>query len=226
MNNTISNNQPPTQMSQKNSHLKLMIDFLEKKRNPVILELGVERGTSTKAFVWFAEKNDATVYSVDINDCSKVLKSDKWNFIQSNDLHIDFILKKFNDISKNGVDLIYIDSYHENFHVLKLMNIWFKYLKKDGAIFVDDVDSIPFRRKEDTWNSIVYDLTDEIIKDFYYNNDDKIFYTRYFGENGLAKLQKQTDLFDEPNLVKKIWNYNPIIKYLYPYLRNLKKLFK
>ena len=69
-------------------------------------------------------------------------------------------------------------------------------------------------------------MTDEIIKDFYYNNDDKIFYTRYFGENGLAKLQKQTDLFDEPNLVKKIWNYNPIIKYLYPYLRNLKKLFK
>ncbi len=203
-----------------------MIDFLEKKKNPIILELGVERGTSTNAFVWFAEQNVATVYSVDIADCSKVIKSEKWNFIQSNDLHVDFILEKFKNILTGGVDLIYIDSYHENFHVLKLLNIWFKYLKKDGAIFVDDVDSFPFRKKADTWNSIVYDLTDEIIKEFYYNNEDKIFYTRYYGENGLAKLQKQTNLFDEPNSIKKIWNYNPIIKHLYPHLRKLKKLFK
>jgi predicted O-methyltransferase YrrM len=226
MNTSNLNIQSPDQLSKKNSHLKLMIDFLEKKKNPIILELGVERGTSTKAFVWFAEQNDATVYSVDIADCSKVIKSEKWNFIQSNDLHVDFILEKFKNILTGGVDLIYIDSYHENFHVLKLLNIWFKYLKKDGAIFVDDVDSFPFRKKADTWNSIVYDLTDEIIKEFYYNNEDKIFYTRYYGENGLAKLQKQTNLFDEPNSIKKIWNYNPIIKHLYPHLRKLKKLFK
>ena len=225
MDNKNLNIQPPVQLLKKNNHLRLMIDFLQKKKNPVILELGVERGTSTKAFVWFAEKNNATVYSVDINDCSKVLNSDKWNFIQSNDLHVDFILKKFNEISVNGVDLIYIDSYHENFHVLKLINIWFKYLKKEGAIFIDDVDSLPFRKKKDKWNSIVYDLTNEAIKEFYYSNEDKVFYTQYFGENGLAKLQKETDLFDQPNPVKKMWNYNPLIKYLYPFLRRLKKLF-
>ena len=207
-------------------HLKIMIDFLKLKKKPNILELGVERGSSTKEFVSFAEKFDANVYSVDIDDCSKVLLSKKWNFIQSNDLDSEFITSKFENIKNEGLDLIYIDSYHENHHVLKLLNIWFKYLNKGGAIFIDDVDSFIFRKKKDTFSSIVYDLTDEANKEFYYNNENKIFYTRYFGENGLAKFTKLTNLYDEPNEFKKIWKYNPIIKYLYPYIRNLKKFFK
>ena len=55
---------------------------------------------------------------------------------------------------------------------------------------------------------------------------DKTHYTKYFGENGLAKFTKLTNLYDEPNEFKKIWKYNPIVKYLYPYIRNLKKFFK
>ena len=104
--------------------------------------------------------------------------------------------------------------------------LWFKYLKKGGAIFVDDVDSEPFRRNKDIWNSIVYDLTDEAIKDFYYSNKENVFYTRYFGENGLAKLLKLSELFSEPNNIKKIWSYNIFIKIIYPYLRKLRKLFR
>lgn len=129
-------------------HLKIMIDFLKLKKKPNILELGVERGSSTKEFVSFAEKFDANVYSVDIDDCSKVLLSKKWNFIQSNDLDSEFITSKFENIKNEGLDLIYIDSYHENHHVLKLLNIWFKYLNKGGAIFIDDVDSFIFRKKK------------------------------------------------------------------------------
>jgi len=208
----------------KGSHLRLMTDFLIKKKNPVILELGVERGGSTKAFLWFLEKINGKLYSVDIDDCSKVSKSLNWKFVQSNDLDYEYILKIFPEIKNCGVDLIYIDSYHENFHVSKLLNIWFKYLKKDGAIFIDDIDSFPFRIKKDTWNSIVYDLTDDVIKEFYYNNFDKVNLTKYFGENGLGKIYKLTDLYDEPNPARKIWNYNILIKIIYPYLRKLKKL--
>mgnify|MGYP005718547111 CR=1 FL=1 len=36
-----------------------MIDFVSKKSNPVILEFGVGRGSSTKKFIEFAEKNNA-----------------------------------------------------------------------------------------------------------------------------------------------------------------------
>ena len=209
---------------QKNSHLRIMTDFLNNKNNPVVLELGVERGGSTKVFLWYLEQTNGKLFSVDIADCSNSAKSEKWNFIQSNDLNKDFILEQFDEIKKNGVDLIYIDSYHENYHVLKLLNIWFKYLKKGGAIFIDDIDSFPFRSQKDTWNSIVYDLTDDAIKEFYYNNFDKVYFTKYFGENGLGKMYKLTDLYDEPNPVRKIWNYNILIKVIYPYLRKIKKL--
>ena len=133
-------------LKNKNEHLRIMVDFLKTRKNPNILELGVERGSSTTAFCWIAEQINGSVFSVDIDDCSNAVISDKWKFIQSNDLNYKFILKKFEKLEKEGIDLIYIDSYHENHHVLKLLNIWFKFVKKDGAIFIDDIDSFPFRK--------------------------------------------------------------------------------
>jgi hypothetical protein len=208
----------------ENSHLRIMTDFLNNIENPKVLELGVERGSSTKAFLWYLEKKNGKLFSVDINDCSNVVNSKNWKFIQSNDLNHNYILENFDEIKKNGIDLIYIDSYHENHHVLKLLNIWFKYLKKEGAIFIDDIDSLPFRKKKDIWNSIVYDLTEDTVKNFYYNNVEKTLYTKYFGENGLGKLYKLAEFMEEANQVKKIWNYNPIIKIIYPFLRKIKKI--
>jgi len=208
------------------SHLRVMADSLLERENPCILEFGVERGTSTKAFVWLAEKLNGHVYSVDIVDCSKVLSSKNWTFLQSDDLRIDYVLSVFKKIKITGVDLIYIDSYHENFHVEKLLNSYFEYVKKDGAIFVDDIDSFPFRKKKDIWNSLVYDLTDDAVKEFYYNNSEKTSYTKWFGENGLGNFNKTAKLFEKPNPKKKNWNYNVLLKILYPHLRKIKKLFK
>ena len=99
-------------MHNTEDHIDLMIDFVSKKQNPTILEFGVERGSSTKKFINFAEKNSAKVFSVDIADCSKVSNSKNWKFLQSNDLNLDYILDQFDEIKKNGVDLIFIDSYH------------------------------------------------------------------------------------------------------------------
>ena len=207
-----------------NSHLRIMTDFLKNKVNPKVLELGVERGSSTKAFLWYLERTNVKLFSVDIEDCSQVSNSKNWNFLQSNDLHRDFILEHFEEIKKQGVDLIYIDSYHEDRHVHNLLNIWFKYLKKDGAIFIDDIDSFPLRKKKDTWNSIVYDLTEEAVKEFYYNNEEKTLYTKYFGENGLGKIYKLSEFNEEANQANNIWKYNPIIKIIYPYLRRVMKI--
>ena len=130
------------------NHIDLMIDFLLEKKNPIILEFGVERGSSTKKFLDFVEKNSGKVFSVDIRDCSNVSNSKSWKFLKSNDLNVDYILDQFDEIKKNGVDLIFIDSYHEAKHVQKLMSYYFAYLKQDGAIFVDDVDSLPLRLKK------------------------------------------------------------------------------
>lgn len=211
---------------QKKSHLMIMIESLKGKKNPKVLELGVERGRSTNFFLRYLEKTDGKLFSIDINDCSKSANSKNWYFLQSNDLHKDYILDKFDEIKREGVDLIYIDSYHENFHVLKLLNIWFKYVKKNGSIFIDDIDNFPFRKEKDIWNCIVYDLTSEIIEEFYYNNKEKTTYTKYFGENGLGKIYKLSEFNDEPNTTKKIWKYNYFFKLIYPYLRKLKKFIK
>lgn len=209
-------------------HIDLMVDFVSKKQNPIILEFGVERGFSTKKFINFAEKNNAKIFSVDINDCSQVSNSKNWQFLQSDDLNINYVIENFGEIEKTGVDLIYIDSYHEDKHVQKLLSLYFKYVKKNGVIFVDDVDSIPFRKKKDIWNSIVYDLTIDAVKEFYYNNTEfcslKILFDQ--NENGLAVIHKKNNFGDEPNKIFKIWNYNPIIKIIYPYLRKIAKFFK
>ncbi len=205
-----------------------MIDFISTKEKPIILEFGVERGSSTKKFIAFAEKNDAKIYSVDINDCSGVSNSDKWKFLQSDDLEIDNVIRNFNEIEKVGVDLIYIDSYHEDKHVQKLLSLYFKYVKKNGAIFVDDVDNLYFRKNKDTWNSIVYDLTIDAIKEFYFNNTDKCSLRIIYDadENGLAMLHKKDDFGNDANKIQKIWNYNFLIRLFYPYMRMISKIFK
>ena len=209
-------------------HIDLMIDFVSKKQNPTILEFGVERGLSTKKFVDYAEKNSAKVFSVDITDCKEVSSSKNWKFLQSNDLNFDYVLDQFIEIKKNGADLIYIDSYHEAEHVQKLISYYFAFLKQDGAIFVDDIDSFPFRLKKNIWNSIVYDLTLDSVKEFYYNNTEncslKVFYNHE--ANGLAMIYKKSKFGTQPNKVNKIWNYNIFLKVLYPYLRRLSRLFK
>lgn len=210
------------------NHIELMIEFISNKNNPVILEFGVERGSSTKKFIEFAEKKGAKILSVDINDCSSVSNSKKWKFLRSDDLNINYVIENFNEIKKEGVDLIYIDSYHENKHVQKLLSSYFKFVNKDGAIFIDDIDSFPFRKRKDIWNSIIYDLTIDAVKEFYYNNTEicslKIFYDQ--DENGLAMIHKKVNFGNEPNIVKKIWNYNFLLRLIYPYLRKISGILK
>ena len=210
------------------NHIDLMVDFLLEKKNPTILEFGVERGSSTKKFIDFVEKNSGKVFSVDITDCSNISSSKSWKFLKSNDLNVDYVLDQFDEIKKNGVDLIFIDSYHEAQHVQKLMSYYFAYLKQDGAIFVDDIDSLPSRLKKNIWNSIVYDLTLDSVKDFYYNNTEncslKIFFNHK--ENGLAMIYKKSKFGVQPIKVNKIWNYNIFLKLCYPYLKRLSRFLK
>lgn len=210
------------------NHIDLMISFISQKKRPVVLEFGVERGSSTKKFIEFAEKNSGKVFSVDIADCSNVSNSECWKFLQSNDLNVEHVIDTFNEIKNEGVDIIFIDSLHEADHVKKLICNYFKFLKQDGAIFVDDIDSLPLRLKKNIWGSIVSDLTLDAIKEFYNNNYDKcslkIFYDK--DENGLAMLSTNSKFGTQPNSVNKVWNYNIFFKIIYPLLKKGSKFIK
>ena len=52
------------QIKDKNDHLRIMMDFLRTKKNPNILELGVERGASTTAFNLISEEINGIVLTI------------------------------------------------------------------------------------------------------------------------------------------------------------------
>mgnify|MGYP000506832177 CR=1 FL=1 len=60
----------------------------------IILECGVRKGLSTSIFTYHSEKNNGHCFSVDIEDCSDVVISEHWSFIQSDDnMKIHWITK-------------------------------------------------------------------------------------------------------------------------------------
>ena len=87
------------------------LDYIIKKIKNIqkiqILELGVQNGSSTKKFIELCNTNDGFLTSIDIDDCSKVIESDKWKFIHSSDDNFDMIDK----IIPKAFDLIFIDSF-------------------------------------------------------------------------------------------------------------------
>ncbi|MDB2354626.1 class I SAM-dependent methyltransferase, partial [Candidatus Pelagibacter bacterium] len=89
--------------------VQYIVDLINNIRNINILELGVRNGISTKKFLEVCNKNDGTLISIDIDDCSNVVTDKNWIFIHSSDDNFDFIDKKI----KKNLDLLYIDSYHE-----------------------------------------------------------------------------------------------------------------
>ena len=90
-------------------------------------------------------KESSKLTSIDIKDFSNVCSSSKWNFIKSNSLDINYILKKAPEIKNKGIDILYIDSLHKREHVQNELFLYYPFMNKDSVIFFDDIDSIPYR---------------------------------------------------------------------------------
>jgi len=184
--------------------------------NPIILELGVETGVSTKLFIDLCEKNNGHLFSVDINDCSKVSDSKKWTFIKSRDDNFDFIKPKI----KDSIDIIYIDTLHEAEHVKKLIYNYYDNLKVGGYIFIDDISHLPYLNSNNVKNfycEINNKETFEKIIEIYYFNYENFNLNFSFQSSGLAilkkisnnKLNNSKKLFSREgsikNLIRKLW---------------------
>lgn len=204
---------------------KFLYDSLINIKNPVILEFGVNTGASTSIFVHVAEQNNGHVYSIDIKDCSDVVISDNWSFFRINDLEIKKILENF-EILYKGIDVIYVDSYHDSDHVEKLTYAWFPYLKKNGFLFFDDTDNYIYRKKKLIPHTINVGEINSAIEKIYFSNEDSIVYSRIFGSSGLSRYIKITNMNDKLNIAKELWDVNFFIRYFYIYIRKLFKFFK
>ncbi|MDC0516169.1 class I SAM-dependent methyltransferase [Candidatus Pelagibacter sp.] len=204
-------------MSDYNNKIKSeLISKIDNINNISILELGVQKGISTNYFLEVCEKNNGKLYSVDIEDCSKVSNNPRWKFIHSRDDDFD---KIFNLIP-NQVDIIYIDSLHEAYHVEKLIYNYYAKLKEGGYIFIDDISHLLYLQNKPRNNfycEINNKETFDKILEIYNNNIDLFDLSFSFKSSGLGVIKKISNLplikneaivtrnFSFKNIARLIW---------------------
>ena len=189
-------------------------------QNINILELGVQRGTSTNIFLKICENNDGYLTSVDIDDCSNVTRNTRWKFIHSRDDDFSVIKDKIN----KKIDVIYIDTLHEADHVEKIIYGYYDLLKSGGYIFIDDISHLPYLSGEPRNNfycEINNKETFDRIIDIYASNKKNFNLNFDFLSSGLATLQKKNE--NNLNPKKNIKERKFTLRNL---LRKLKLTFK
>jgi predicted O-methyltransferase YrrM len=193
-----------------------LISRIDNIKDISILELGVQKGISTNYFLEVCDKNNGKLYSVDIEDCSKVSINPRWKFIHSRD---DNFNKIFNLIP-NQVDVIYIDSLHEAHHVEKLIYNYYTKLKEGGYIFVDDISHLLYLKnkpRDNFYCEINNKETFDKILEIYSNNTNLFNLSFSFKSSGLGIIKKISNLqlkknetiimrnFSFKNIVRSIW---------------------
>ncbi len=200
---------------------KEKLEIIESKissiQNLNILELGVQKGNSTKMFLEICNRNDGYLTSIDIKDCSTVSADKRWKFIFSSDDNFEYV-DKF--IANKQFDVLFIDSYHEPNHVRKVFFHYFNYLKKNGIIFIDDVVWLPYIKngvRDNNFIERINRLTFDKLLEIFNNNVENLTLDINFSGSGLATLKK---IGEKLNKEKKIKNRlfsikNLIKKYIY-----------
>ena len=160
--------------------------------NPIILELGVQNGRSTKKFLDICKKNNGELFSVDIDDCSYVSKDKNWHFFQTRDDNFEYIKSKI----PKKIDILFIDTLHEANHVKKLIYEYYPLIKKNGFIFIDDVSHLPYLESKERNNfycEINNKETFNLIISIYSENKENFDLNFTFVSSGLAIIKKKTD---------------------------------
>ena len=194
------------------SQLLQLHSEVSSRKSPTVLELGVDRGQSTKVFLnAIHHKSSSHLISVDIRDCSNISDSNLWTFIKMDSSNVKGIINTA-PILKKGIDVIYIDSLHTPEHVFKEVYGWFPFLKKGGVIFFDDVDSNPYlrgQRKDNLGIEVSNRKILELIESIFVSNIDIIDLTIIRGSTGLARIDKICDReinLKPPKILKKRHN--------------------
>ena len=185
-----------------------------------ILELGVQTGSSTKKFIELCNINDGFLTSIDIDDCSRVIESDKWKFIHSSDDNFDMIDR----IIPKAFDFIFIDSLHEPNHVEKVFCHYYEFLKSGGICIIDDISWLPYSKNQYRDNEYVEYInraTFNRILEIYNKNKKNFNLEFFFQESGYAVITKKNENFLNKaikiksreygfkNLLRKIYRRKP-----------------
>tara|TARA_Y200000002_G_scaffold306413_1_gene262359 strand:- start:9097 stop:9852 length:756 start_codon:yes stop_codon:yes gene_type:complete len=180
-----------------------------KRENISILELGVDKGQSTKVFLnAIKDKQKSSLISVDIRECLNKFNFSNWQFVKSDSANISYVVSQA-PIIKKGIDILYIDSLHTKKHVYKEIYGYFEYLNKDACIFFDDVDSTPYmrnQRKDSVGTEIANREIIELIEAVFNSNLNQLNFSSIRGSTGLARLDKLSikgEKLNKPKYIKK-----------------------
>ena len=185
-----------------------------------ILELGVQNGVSTKRFIDLCDINDGFLTSIDIKDCSNVIKNDRWKFIHSSDDNFE----KIDKIIPKAIDFIFIDSLHEPKHVEKVFYHYYGFLKKGGICIIDDISWLPYSKDQYRDNEFVEYInrsTFNKILEIFNQNQENFSLEFFFKESGYAIITKNKENllnkskeiksreYGIKNLLRKIYKRKP-----------------
>tara|TARA_B100000989_G_scaffold151208_1_gene112808 strand:+ start:126 stop:746 length:621 start_codon:yes stop_codon:yes gene_type:complete len=205
--------------------MKNKLDYIIKKIRHIekiqILELGVRHGFSTKKFIELCDSKDGFLTSVDIKDCSDVIKSDRWKFIHSSDDNF----KKVDKFITKHLDFIFIDSLHEPNHVEKVFYHYYNFLKKGGICIIDDISWLPYSKNQERdkeFSEYINRSTFKKILEIFNQNKKNFDLEFYFRDSGYAIITKNEEgllnrskkiksrEFGIKNLLRKIYKRKPI----------------
>ena len=171
---------------------KELIPRINNIENIKILELGVQKGKSTIKFLDLCNRSKGKLFSVDIDDCSKISKDPNWKFIHSRDDEFE----KIKSLIPNKINVLFIDTIHEANHVESLIYGYFNILEENGFIFIDDISHLPYLKKTKRNNfycEINNSETFKRILEIYKANEDNIDLNFSFISSGLAIIKKKTN---------------------------------
>jgi len=176
------------------SKLDYIIEKIKNIQKIQILELGVQSGASTKKFIELCNANNGFLTSIDIDDCSNVIKSKRWKFIHSSDDNFEIIDK----IIPKTFDFIFIDSLHEPNHVEKVFNHYYSFLKKGGICIIDDISWLPYSKNQYRDNEFAEHInraTFNKILEIYHQNKLNFNLEFFLQESGYAIITKNNENF-------------------------------
>ena len=193
-----------------------LIPMIRKINKPMILELGVQKGRSTKKFLEICETNKGKLFSVDIDDCSNVSNNKNWEFYQTRDDNFEFIKSKI----PKKIDVLFIDSLHEANHVEKLIKNYYSLIKSDGYIFIDDISHLPYltnKNRNNFYCEINNKETFELLLSVYSENMNNFDLSFSFISSGLAIIKKKNDneLMNYKELEERSYNFKNILRKLW-----------
>ena len=160
---------------------------LKKIEKPRILEFGVENGNSTKYFL--NNIKGGKLISVDTTDCSNLFKNKQWIFLNCRDDNF----KMVNSYLRYKLNIIFIDTTHTANHVEKIFYLYFKKLKINGFILIDDISWLPYCKgqyRDHPWVEKNNKETFFRILEIYNSNKDKLDISFNILDSGLCKVTK------------------------------------